>query len=65
MVPGDLTSRSDKSPEPPSAGQEARNQARRSFELCCRSVLVQRENEGKDLAEGKEESALRAGIFKA
>jgi hypothetical protein len=30
-----------------------------------KSVLVQRENEGKDLAEGKKDSALRAGIFKA
>jgi hypothetical protein len=30
-----------------------------------RGVLVQRENEGKCLAEGKEDSALRAGIFKA
>jgi hypothetical protein len=29
------------------------------------TVLVQRENEGKCLAEGKEDSALRAGIFKA
>jgi len=27
--------------------------------------LVQRENEGKVLAEGKKDSALRAGIFKA